>query len=128
MEPVIPDFAHATISKVEVEHMLRFWTDSGWQFNLEGDVTLHSGDRVVRIGDISTSPQGLSDELVGLIGASIEAVSVSNAGDMTIRCAVGQIDVCADDAFEAWQIYGPSGEIIVCMPGGELAIWGPRVT
>lgn len=128
MEAVIPDFAHAQIAKVEVEHMLRFWTDSGWQFNLEGDVTLRSGDRTVRIGDVSTSAQSLSDELVGLKGATIEAVSVSDAGDLTIRSAVAQIDVSADDGFEAWQIYGPSGEIIVCMPGGELAIWGPRVT
>ncbi len=49
-------------------------------------------------------------------------------GDLTIRSAVAQIDVSADDGSEAWQIYGPSGEIIVCMPGGELAIWGPRAT
>ena len=128
MEAVIPDFADATIAKVEVEYMLRFWTDSGWQFNLEGDVTLRSGDRTIRIGDMSTSPQSLSDELLGLKGSTLEAVNVSDAGDRTIRFAVAQIDVSADDGFEAWQIYGPSGEIIVCMPGGELALWVPRVT
>lgn len=49
---------------------------------------------------------------------------------------VGDLSVLFDDAselsvgaaaeYEAWQLSGPRGEMVVCMPGGKLAIWGPR--
>jgi hypothetical protein len=25
---------------------------------------------------------------------------------------------------ESWNVNGPHGEMVVCMPGGELAVWG----
>lgn len=33
--------------------------------------------------------------------------------------------VVADERFEAWTIAGPGGLTIVCLPGGELAVWSP---
>ena len=30
------------------------------------------------------------------------------------------------EVHEAWQLSGPRGELVVCMPGGKLATWGPR--
>jgi hypothetical protein len=28
-----------------------------------------------------------------------------------------------NDKYEAWQLSGPGGLLIICMPGGELAVW-----
>ncbi|WP_428839421.1 DUF6188 family protein [Blastococcus saxobsidens] len=28
--------------------------------------------------------------------------------------------------YEAWQLDGPDGELIVCLPSGGLAIWSAR--
>jgi hypothetical protein len=36
-----------------------------------------------------------------------------------------QLPVRADDRYEAWQIAGPDGELLVCTPGGELVHFPP---
>lgn len=35
------------------------------------------------------------------------------------------ISVPRDDNYEAWQIRGDDGLMVVCVPGGELAVWLP---
>lgn len=126
MEPVIPSFAGATVIRVQVDHMLRLWTDTGWQFNLEADVTMTTSGRPPAVLDTSVSLEDTPPELRRLIGASITDVTVSGDGDLAIRTSDGHLSVRAQGGFEAWQMHGPRGEIIVCMPGGELAVWGPR--
>ena len=60
-------------------------------------------------------------------GKTIRALPVSPAGDLSVTFDdTSQLSVKAAAEYEAWQLSGPRGEMVVCMPGGELAIWGPR--
>ena len=34
-----------------------------------------------------------------------------------------RLEVRASANYEAWQLVGPAGLMVVCMPGGELAVW-----
>ena len=36
------------------------------------------------------------------------------------------IDVAPNPAYEAWTLSNEDGSMIVCVPGGELARWGPH--
>ena len=46
------------------------------------------------------------------------------SGRLVVRFEDGsRIEAPPDPAYEAWNITGPHGVLIVSMPGGELAIW-----
>ena len=64
--------------------------------------------------------------LVPLLGGDVTEAVVSDTDELavtisgtTVRC--GRFPDC-----EAWTVNGPGGELVVCMPGGGLALWGPR--
>jgi len=56
-----------------------------------------------------------------LITATVDAEA-----SLRLRLASGAtLDVPADARFEAWQVNGPDGFLVVCTPGGHrLAVWG----
>ena len=48
-------------------------------------------------------------------------------GTLTVSFADGHsLAVAPHDLYEAWQVNGDDGSLIVCMPGGELSWWAPR--
>jgi hypothetical protein len=130
MEPImIPDFSGQTVTRLRIDYRLQLWTDQGWQFNLEGRTVLVSRDvqlMEIEVG-IHLDDKDLPESLKQLEGKKLDGVMVSAGGDLALNFADAQVSVQADPRYESWQIHGPRGEIVVCMPGGELAIWGPRV-
>ena len=123
---MIPDMTGKTIEIIRFNYSLAIWTSDNWQLDLAGitHVTVE-GRSPVEI-DTTLCQDELTDEVRPLLGQTITGAEVSSAGNLTITLNQTLLQVEAGDDHEAWQIYGPSGEIIVCMPGGELAIWGPR--
>ena len=127
---MIPDMTGKTIEMIRFNYSLAIWTGDNWQLDLAGvtHITLEGGSRVEI--DTTLCQDELTDagalHLVGLGDHRDSRVSNARRPDHHLeprRWRYRQVM-----AHEAWQIYGPSGEIIVCMPGGELAIWGPRAT
>jgi hypothetical protein len=54
------------------------------------------------------------------------ALSVTQQdGHLTITFDQASITVPPNDNFEAWQIRSDDGLLIVCTPGGDLAVWTP---
>ena len=47
-------------------------------------------------------------------------------GALTRVPDTGRLTAGALSDYEAWQMYGPRGEIVVCGPGGHFTEWGPR--
>jgi|GEM_PF-6559885 len=50
--------------------------------------------------------------------------------DGTLRIARSGVEIAhvpASVDFESWQVWGDDGSGWVCMPGGEIAHWGPRL-
>lgn len=52
------------------------------------------------------------------------SVTIWKNGDLEIELSnAGLISVRPNGLYEAWELSEPNGLRIVCMPGGELAIW-----
>lgn len=37
-----------------------------------------------------------------------------------------RLHIAPDTSYEAWTVSGPHHMLVVCMPGGELAIWDEK--
>ena len=69
-------------------------------------------------------PGTVAARLVNLIGKRVSRAEATNTGVLDIHFDDRvQLVVPPNDNYEAWSISGPRQERIVCMPGGELAIW-----
>lgn len=61
-----------------------------------------------------------------LIGQSITESIADSTGTLSITFSNSvRFVVEPDTDYEAWTIGGPGGMLIVCTPGGELAVWSP---
>ncbi len=125
---MLPDFAGDTIFKIQMDFRIILYTDRGWGFQLSGETYL-TNPRVGTIlieGNSEELTEDVPDELKRLLGQEITSVLVSPDGDLAVNIGDTQLSVRAGDDYEAWEVDGPKGEIVISMPGGELAIWGPR--
>ncbi len=125
---MIPDFSGQTISGLRIDYRLQLWTDAGWQFNLEGRTHLTRAGLPPEEIKVRThvEDEDLPEALKQLVGKQLRNVIVSAQGDLALNFADAQVSVQADPRHESWQFHGPNGEMGVCMPGGELAIWDAR--
>ncbi|MVU83157.1 hypothetical protein GPX89_38700 [Nocardia sp. ET3-3] len=89
--------------------------------NIEGEAAVHSpnGASLHRIpGEPHT--EDLAAALTGVIVAAV----VSDSGELRIDLESGhRLVVEPDRYFEAWNLTAPGRYLVVCMPGGELAVW-----
>lgn len=59
-----------------------------------------------------------------LVGLDVVESTADDSGALRMAFGDGSlIHVTADKAYEAWNVSGPRGALVVSMPGGELAIW-----
>lgn len=63
--------------------------------------------------------------LVAVYPDALARSGVEENGTLVLGFTSGvTIAVPADEHYEAWQISGPDGYLVVCAPGGNLAVWG----
>jgi hypothetical protein len=91
-------------------------------------LTIESPITVTRSGTVRADEphsQLVLMTLLGLLNQATEA-TIADDGQLTLRFAEGtSLTVRPDDKYEAWQLSDDTGLLIVCMPGGDLAIWLP---
>lgn len=89
--------------------------------NIEGELAVHSptGASLHRIpGEPHT------DDLVAALTGVIVAAVAADDGELRIDLDSGhRLVVEPDPYFEAWNVTAPGRYLVVCMPGGELAVW-----
>ena len=62
----------------------------------------------------------------GLLVNQAADATIGEDRQLTLRFAGGTtLTVPPDDKYEAWQLRDDTGLLIVCMPGGGLAVWSP---
>lgn len=102
---------------------------------------LRDGNRIVfQIGDkpeprlyvdvseyLCVQPEGDPVPLPGLVGQTVASTSTSS-GVLTLEFTDGTTLRCEPRPdVEAWQVVGGDPEyLVVCMPGGEVAVWDAR--
>jgi hypothetical protein len=73
------------------------------------------------------SPDIVAADLVRLVRDVITVAETGGAGDLVIEFNSGmKLSVRPNDSYEAWGLVGPEGRRIICMPGGEIAVWSQK--
>ncbi|WP_203816976.1 DUF6188 family protein [Paractinoplanes ferrugineus] len=66
-----------------------------------------------------------SDVLATLLGETVRTARARETGELEVTFGSGsQLLVAPDPDFESWALVGPAGLLLVCLAGGELAVWG----
>ena len=66
-----------------------------------------------------------SDILATLLGDVVRTARTRDGGELELTFGSGASLVVGVDAdVESWALAGPGGVLIVCLAGGELAVWG----
>jgi hypothetical protein len=117
-----------TVHQIRVGYDLRLIvSDAKWSSENDAEVVIESPCTVtypdgselrVRLVDRETLPALLSFQSHGITDASGEAGTLRVVLDNGSTLVIPALAEC-----EAWRIEGPGEHGVVCMPGGELAIW-----
>jgi hypothetical protein len=107
-------------------------------YGLQIEAGLDDGRLLVRIGDATTfefhenerlwkiSPRDLSvnSRVFVLMGQQLRSVIVRTDGTLEMSFAESQlIRVPPIAKYEAWELHGPHGIIVVSGPGGKITTW-----
>lgn len=90
---------------------------------IESDVAVRTAGQDFRLSP-DTDPGAGHEALSALTGLTVVMVRTDPQSSLSLTFADdSHLSVDPDPAFESWTLSGPAGERIVCMPGGELAVW-----
>jgi hypothetical protein len=111
------------VDRIVVDFAVTFEIDNEPRLSIrvEGGFRMCLADRVLELDpdDHSTLGPALS-----LFGKKLEKVVAFHDGRLELSFVnVGSVVVDALSMYEAWQISTETGVLVVCMPGGELAVW-----
>lgn len=127
MEPsVIPDLAGQTLDILRFDGSVQFWTSENWSTVLATlSVTLPGQDPVeVDPGEPVDHDAGdtypeLPEILKRFVGKTIRKATADSGYNLIIDFSDGsRFEVPAGWSYEAWELHGPGGELIICRPGG----------
>lgn len=97
-----------------------------FELQIEGDLTLRTADGAV-LHATSDDYASISSELETLVSAAVTRADADEISGLTLEFDSGaRLHVPVDQHYEAWGVVGPGGYRVICMPGGEFAIWSAR--
>lgn len=112
------------LATAEADYAVILKFSNGWEIRIESPFGLRPpvGQALVDL-DPESSKSVLP--LQAIIGQVVtEADSSEAVGSLVLHFDGGTLlTVEPDQEYEAWTSTGPSGEKLVCLPGGGLAIW-----
>lgn len=111
------------LSRIYVDHAvgLQFFVEQATTVRIETPFKILDGPRELQVIVAQSST------LVHVLNLLHEQLLDANAqSDGTLRLVFANgvvIVVPPDPNYEAWTLEGPAGYLVVCRPGGELAVW-----
>ncbi|GDY34030.1 DUF6188 family protein [Gandjariella thermophila] len=117
------DLRGQTVTAQEFGYTLSLATSGGYEVHIEKDYSICSPQGV---RSFSPDPSNVDSEQVrALAERDIVSLVAEESGVLTVAFPDGiSLRGEPSDAYEAWNVTGPGGMRVVCMPGGELAKWG----
>lgn len=107
----------------EHEFSLNLVFSGEWEIRIETTFRLRAAEELLVI-DPEEGLARSAEFLDALIGRAVDTAEVSERGLLTLAFEGGVvISVEPDTRYEAWTVAGPAGVKLVCMPGGEVAVW-----
>ncbi|MGV9411370.1 DUF6188 family protein [Nocardia sp. NPDC003693] len=92
-----------------------------YEIRVESELVVHRA-----AGSVSHRLAGETrvDDLAEAVHGVIVTATVESDGELRIDLDTGhRLVVEPDRFFEAWTVTDPGRYLVVCMPGGELAVW-----
>lgn len=121
---VLP-LAGCQVTRCTFDYSVALLFDSGFEVTVESAFVLREGDG----GDVRLvpgDPQTLAPALTVWQRTAAYAFAHED-GRLELRFADGGvIGVPSGDRYEAWNLTGPGGLLVVSLPGGDLAIWSAK--
>lgn len=91
-----------------------------FEVQVEGVIGIGAGGREIHRYSVGEIPVEVRPRLTGVL----REVSATGNGTLQLEFESGSsIWMFADSNYEAWSVVGAEGFRMVCMPGGELAVW-----
>ena len=104
----IPDLSGQRLLTVARDYMLRLTTREARKVAIEGDEL---------VGD-----KDLAVALYAAMGQPIASFGIQD-GVLSFDVGSARVRAIPDPRCESWNVAGPDKQLVVCMRGGELAIW-----
>lgn len=124
--------ANRLVAALTGESLIQFRMGYGVHLEVGADyeVTIETPFHV-NSDDIDWGGEPLTAEAAGallpLISYELTSSHVSNDGTLTLGLGSATLTVQPHTMYEAWQVRGPDGLLIVCSPGGDyIAVWEPE--
>lgn len=110
------------ITKENIEFSTSLYTDADYEIDIAGEFSMRIGGEQI---NFDLTEHGLEPaELPSLLHRKIASAIAEESGALALDFEDGtRLRVEPSPRYEAWTMTGPHGRMIVCMPGGELAIW-----
>lgn len=111
------------INTISFNYQVRLLTDARWEIQIGSNAILGGQDPTSFDAELASPVAG---RLVGLRDARINHARLDESrGTVLLEFSNGEsLRLEPDDQFEGWELTGPNREKIVCLPGGDLAVWG----
>lgn len=111
-----------TVTQVSADFAVSLVTDAGYEVRIETDFSMHTpdGDFNFSLGADAIDPASVHSLLRQTVVSSV----AEESGALALAFSDGiRLRVEPHQVYEAWTIAGPGGKKVVCMAGGELAVW-----
>ncbi|MCP9274036.1 DUF6188 family protein [Mycolicibacterium arenosum] len=114
------------LRSVLIEYALRMEFSGAYFVVIESPFTVE-----LRGETVALSPEDDSDERLSsvrdLVGQNVTESSATEGGALCVAFDGGaRLRVEPDPAYEAWNVSGPDGALVVSTPGGRLAVWSAK--
>ena len=120
-------FRGLAVTRVVVDFQFGLVLDAGCTVSIGGLGTLSwtSEGRTPGTAELRPASQEVAAGLT-LFGARVMSAVAFKSGVLRLAFSSGcLLRVTPDPVFEAWTATAPDGLLVVCMPGGPLAVWQP---
>lgn len=118
--PVMIRKPHRPLELVQLSPVLVLRAGAEFEVHIEGVVGFETADGAACRYRVAEMPDGMESRFTGML---VE-VRATEDGTLWLEYESGSsIRVFSDADFEAWSVVGADGFRVVCMPGGQLAVW-----
>jgi hypothetical protein len=111
-----------TVTQASADFTVSLITDANYEVRIETDFSIYTPDGALHVSLGTDSVDQTTFQ--SLLRQEVTSSVAEDTGTLVLAFSDGtSVRVEPDDVYEAWTIAGPGGKKIVCMPGGELAVW-----
>jgi hypothetical protein len=119
----------ARVTQCRSDHAFSLVLEEGdhgrhWVVRIEGPFSLRGSEHRTETFEAEAPASAWGPAIDALLNATLITAIAAADGALTLSFENGQrVEVSPQRQWEAWQVEGPDGVLVVCGPGGQLSRW-----